>query len=331
MAAPTVVLTTGDPAGVGPEILVKALAERDWRASMRPLVVGSARVLREAIAACRLDLAVEEVERAADAPAGPGVVAVRDVPWQGRVPYGEIDPGSGRAAVDSIELACRLIRAGEADALVTGPINKEAIWAAGVQAPGHTELLADLLGVAREDVMTMFVIGKLRIFFLTRHLPLRAAIEALHVDLVAGGIRGIARHCGPLGIEAPRIAVAALNPHAGEGGKLGTEDRDILRPAVERCRGEGIDVVGPVPSDAVFFQCREGRFDAVLSLYHDQGHIAAKTIDFFGVVACQLGLPVLRTAAEHGTALDIAGRWIADPRGQVEAMRVATELAPRAA
>jgi 4-hydroxythreonine-4-phosphate dehydrogenase len=209
---------------------------------------------------------------------------------------------------------------------VTGPINKEAAKAGGLKHPGHTELLADLLGADPDDVFTMFVVGKLRIFFLTRHLSLRDAIDALTEERVHNGIVRVDELLGDLGVDEPRVALAALNPHAGEGGMMGDEEIRVLRPAVERAREAGVDVAGPVPADAVFHQGHEGRFDGVIALYHDQGHIASKTLDFFGTVSATLGLPVIRTSVDHGTAFDLAGRFEADARGQVNALRVAAEL-----
>jgi 4-hydroxythreonine-4-phosphate dehydrogenase len=214
--------------------------------------------------------------------------------------------------------------------LVTGPINKEAARAGGLEFPGHTELLADRFGVDADDVYTMFVVGKLRIFFLTRHLSLRDAIDALNVDRVHGAIVHVAKLLRDLGVEAPHVALAALNPHAGEGGMMGSEEIEILRPAVEAAREDGVQVSGPVPADAVFHQGHEGRFDGVISLYHDQGHVASKTLDFFGTVSATLGLPVIRTSVDHGTAFDLAGRWKADARGQIAALKVGAELAPGA-
>jgi 4-hydroxythreonine-4-phosphate dehydrogenase len=176
----------------------------------------------------------------------------------------------------------------------------------------------------------MFVVGKLRIFFLTRHLSLRDAIDALDEERVHGAIVHVDGLLRDLGVDEPTVALAALNPHAGEGGMMGDEEIRVLRPAVERARADGIEVVGPVPADAVFHQGHEGRFDGVIALYHDQGHIASKTLDFFGTVSATLGLPVIRTSVDHGTAYDLAGQWQADARGQIAALRVAAELAPGA-
>lgn len=341
MSAPLLALTMGDPAGIGPEIIVRALADPVARAGLRPLVVADARVIEQAVASTGAALAVRRVAGPADVAAGPdvaaagpdvaagpdGAVDVLDLDNVGSVDFGRVDGGYGRAAVTAIETACRLARAGQVDGIVTAPINKEAIRKGGSTFPGHTEMLADLLGVPAADVVTMFVLDRLRIFFLTRHASLRDTIDGLTEDGVRCGLVRVAELLGELGVDAPRIACAALNPHAGENGLLGREEIDILRPAVERARAEGVDAA-LVPADAAFFQAREGRFDGVLSLYHDQGHVAAKTVDFFGTVSCTLGLPVIRTSVDHGTAFDIAGKGIADARGQVAALRVAAALAP---
>ena len=191
-------------------------------------------------------------------------------------------------------------------------------------------MLADRFGVDSDDVYTMFVVGKLRIFFYSRHLSLRDAIDALNVDRVHGAIVHVNQLLKDLGVEEPHVALAALNPHAGEGGMMGDEEIEILRPAVEAARSDGVHVSGPVPADAVFHQGHEGRFDGVISLYHDQGHVASKTLDFFGTVSATLGLPVIRTSVDHGTAFDLAGKWKADARGQIAALKVGAELAPGA-
>lgn len=324
---PLVALTMGDPAGIGPEITVKALADPAVRATTCPLVVADARVMQRAVSASGLDLAVRTVAGPDDVRDEPGRVDVLDLANVTDVRFGEVSAEYGRAAVASIEAACALARGGRIDALVTAPISKEAIRAAGSRFPGHTELLADLFQVPAHDVMTAFVLDRLRIFFLTRHHSLRDFLDLLEVDLVLRGLRRVDELLRPLGVPLPKIALAALNPHAGENGLLGSEEGEILRPAVAAARDAGVDVTGPVPADAVFHQARYGRYDAVLSLYHDQGHIAAKTLDFFGTVSCTLGLPVIRTSVDHGTAFDIAGRGVADPAGQAAAIKVAAEFA----
>jgi 4-hydroxythreonine-4-phosphate dehydrogenase len=323
---PTLALTLGDPAGIGPEIMAKALAEGSCYDVLTPVVVGDRGVLAQVIDGAGLDVEIRTVDAPGDARGERGTVDLIDLDNMGEVRFGEIDAAHGRAALDWIEHACGLARDGAVEGIVTGPINKEAAKAGGLRHPGHTELLADLLGADPDDVFTMFVVGKLRIFFLTRHLSLRDAIDALTEERVHGGIVRVNELLGDLGVDAPRIALAALNPHAGEGGMMGDEEIRVLRPAVERAREEGIDVAGPVPADAVFHQGHEGRSDGVIALYHDQGHIASKTLDFFGTVSATLGLPVIRTSVDHGTAFDLAGRFEADARGQVNALRVGAEL-----
>ena len=323
---PTLALTLGDPAGIGPEIMAKALAEGSAYDTLVPLVVGDRGVLAQVVEGAGLDLEIRAVDAPGDARGERGAVDLLDLDNMGEVAFGEIDAAHGKAALEWIERACALARDGAVEGIVTGPINKEAAKAGGLKFPGHTELLADLLGADPDGVYTMFVVGKLRIFFLTRHLSLRDAIDALEEERVRGAIVHVDGLLRELGVDEPKVALAALNPHAGEGGMMGDEEIRILRPAVERAREDGVDVVGPVPADAVFHQGHEGRFDGVIALYHDQGHIASKTLDFFGTVSATLGLPVIRTSVDHGTAYDLAGSFEADARGQVNALRVAGEL-----
>jgi 4-hydroxythreonine-4-phosphate dehydrogenase len=322
MDRPTLALTLGDPAGIGPEIMAKALAEGSAYDLMKPVAVGTRGVLEQVIEGAGLELQVRTIGSPADARGERGTVELIEAGALERARFGEIDAEHGRAALDAIEKACSL----EVDGLVTAPINKEAARAGGLKFPGHTELLADLLGADPDGVFTMFVVGKLRIFFLTRHLSLRDAIDALTVERVHDGIMRVDGLLRELGVDDPHVALAALNPHAGEGGLMGDEEIRVLRPAVEQAREDGVKVSGPVPADAVFHQGHEGRFDGVIALYHDQGHIASKTLDFFGTVSATLGLPVIRTSVDHGTAFDLAGTWKADARGQVNALRVGAEL-----
>jgi 4-hydroxythreonine-4-phosphate dehydrogenase len=326
MDRPTLALTLGDPAGIGPEIMAKALAEGSAYDLLVPVVVGSRGVLEQVIEGTGLELQLRTIDSPAAARGERGTVDLIEAGTLERARFGEIDAEHGRAALDAIEKACSL----EVDGLVTGPINKEAARAGGLKFPGHTELLADLLGADPDGVFTMFVVGKLRIFFLTRHLSLRDAIDALTVERVHDGIVRVDGLLRELGVDDPHVALAALNPHAGEGGLMGDEEIRVLRPAVEKAREDGIKVSGPVPADAVFHQGHEGRFDGVIALYHDQGHIASKTLDFFGTVSATLGLPLIRTSVDHGTAFDLAGTWKADARGQVNALRVGAELAAMA-
>ncbi|MQA98377.1 MAG: 4-hydroxythreonine-4-phosphate dehydrogenase PdxA [Streptosporangiales bacterium] len=330
-SAPLLGHTLGDPAGVGPEITLKALAEPEVRRAARNVILGDAAIVERTAADLGLDLKIRRVTDPADVPTpdGTNVVYALHVGDAGPVEPGVVHERHGRAAVAAVGAACALAVEGRLDGIVTAPLNKEAIKAAGSPYPGHTEMLAELLGVGRGDVVTVFVLDRLRIFFLTRHLPLARAIAELSVEQVRDGLVRTDELLGELGFTDPTVALAALNPHAGENGLLGGEENAILGPAVEAARAAGVNAVGPVPADAVFHQARHGKYDGVVSLYHDQGHIAAKTLDFFGTVSCTLGLPVLRTSVDHGTAFDIAGQGIADPGGQVRAVLLAAELAPR--
>jgi 4-hydroxythreonine-4-phosphate dehydrogenase len=329
MSAPVIGITTGDPGGVGPEIVVKALANRATRQGIRPVVIGDRTVIEEAIAGCDLALDVAPIEAPGDATGQPGLLEIIDTAKiSAPVEFGCVRADYGAAAVTYITRAVELARAGQLDSIVTGPINKQSLRATSSPFPGHTEMLASLFNVELSQVMTMFTVARMRIFFLTRHHSLRNAIDLLDAEMVYAGIVRVNEVMADIGAPQPRIALAALNPHAGEHGLMGTEEDEILTPAVERARNAGVDVVGPVPADAVFAHCRAGRYACVLSLYHDQGHVAAKTLDFFGTVSSTLGLPIIRTAAEHGTAFDIAGKWIADPDGQIAAMAQAAELGP---
>jgi 4-hydroxythreonine-4-phosphate dehydrogenase len=214
----------------------------------------------------------------------------------------------------------------QVDAVVTAPINKEAIWAAGSEHLGHTEMLGALTGAAHST--TMFVVRGMKIFFTTRHTSLRQAVEQIERDRVASAIEQALTALRVFGHDEPRLAVAALNPHGGEGGNFGREEIDEIAPAVEDARSRGATVTGPVPADSVFHQALEGRYDGVLAQYHDQGHIAAKTVDFDGTVSVTVGLPILRTSVDHGTAFDIAGTGTASHRTMMAATLAAADLSP---
>ena len=326
---PLVGVTMGDPAGIGPEIVAKALAEPDVYRVSRPLVVGDLRTIAKIVSDLALPVAAESVAEPRAGRYACGTVDVIDLANVdvAALRMGVIQPEAGRAAGQAIERAIRLAQTGEIDAIATAPLNKEALWAAGYPYPGHTEMLAELTG-SRES-LTMFVIGALRIFFLTRHLSLRDAIDQVTRTRVAATLAVMAQVLAGLGIDAPRIVVAGLNPHAGEGGKMGREEIEEIAPGVEDARRTGLDVSGPVPADSVFHLAADGRFDAVLSLYHDQGHIAAKMTDFYKTVSVTTGLPFVRTSVDHGTAFDIAGKGVASAVSMVEAIRVAAELTAR--
>lgn len=318
-------ITMGDPAGVGPEIIVKSLLDASVYDGIIPVLYGDPAAFRQAARLVHWTGTMRVLNRAMDAEGVPGVLEVvptTDVGYD--MDYGKVSPEAGDMAVKAIQNAIEAAQNHEIEGINTAPINKEAMRKAGYPYPGHTEMLAELFSA--EHVVTMFVVENLRVFFLTRHHPLKEAIERLTIERVYEGIEQSLRYLRNLGFSEPHLAVAALNPHGGENGLIGSEEHDILIPAVARAQAAGMPVVGPVPADAVFYQARQGRFTGVLSLYHDQGHIATKTLDFNGTVSVTLGLPVIRTSVDHGTAFDIAGQGIADAHGQSEALRVCAEL-----
>ena len=324
---PLIVATAGDPAGVGPEIVVQAALDPDVQAHMRVCVVGERTALLAAGRALELDLALDVVDAPDRGSYEPITITVVDT---GTVPqalsWGEISAQGGVAAFAAVKTALGFLRSGAAAAMATAPIHKESLRMGTVPYIDHTSMLKGLTGAP--DVMTMFATGKLRIFFLTRHIALREVSAALTIEGVRQGIHSSVSHLATLGIKRPRLAVAALNPHGGEHGLFGDEEEDVLKPAIAQAQAETeAEVVGPIPADAIFHQGAEGAYDAVLSLYHDQGHIAAKTLDFHGTVSFTLGLPFLRTSVDHGTAFDIAGRGIVNAHGMKEALQAAATYA----
>ncbi|MEU4251501.1 4-hydroxythreonine-4-phosphate dehydrogenase PdxA [Amycolatopsis sp. NPDC026612] len=326
---PVLAVTLGDPVGIGPEITLKTLAEPEALQMAHGVAVGDAIVLERLVRHLGLHLEINPIATVADARFTTGIIDVlnlgvvrEDLPW------GEVNATAGAAAVGAIEVATRLAMAGEVDAVVTAPINKEAIWAAGSQHLGHTEMLGELTGSTRFN--TMFWVSGLKIFFATRHLSLRQAIDQITRENIEHAIREAYTALEVFGTEKPRLAVAALNPHGGENGKFGDEEIIAIAPAVAAARVAGLDVVGPIPADSVFHQGIQGRFDGVLSLYHDQGHIASKTYDFDGTVSVTVGLPILRTSVDHGTAFDIAGTGRASHGTMRAAFKAAATLAPYA-
>ncbi|WP_046468424.1 4-hydroxythreonine-4-phosphate dehydrogenase PdxA [Allosalinactinospora lopnorensis] len=310
---PTLALTVGDPVGIGPEITVRTLADAGGSAPARGVAVADPAVLRRAAAVCGLDVEVRALS-SWDLPAPrAGVIDCYDIGVLGdtELPWGEVDRRAGRAAVRAIEVATRAAMDTLVSGVVTGPINKEAIWAAGSEHLGHTEMLGALTGVTRQN--TMFVVRGKKIFFATRHVSLRQALDQTTEEQQIAQIGEALTALRVFGHDEPRLAVAAINPHGGENGAFGDEEIRHLTPAVQRARAGGAEVTGPVPADSVFHRLLEGHYDGVLSQYHDQGHIAAKTFDFNGTVSVTVGLPILRTSVDHGTAFDIAGQGVADP------------------
>lgn len=323
---PIILITMGDPAGIGPEITVKTLLQPEVYACCTPIVVGDVGLLQATAAQLRAAVQCRTTVMPRTVAGRRGTIEVIDLHNVdlATLQMGEISSEAGRASLEYIETAVDYAARGEADAVVTAPINKQAITLAGSHHIGHTEFIGALCGVA--DPLTMFWVRGARIFFLTRHLPLRQAVTAVTRASIVDAVATITKALQEIGVADPRIAVAALNPHASDGGLLGVEEAEEITPAIEAARARGIKAAGPIPADSVFHQAVEGRYDAVLSLYHDQGHIAAKTLDFYGTVSVTLGLPFIRTSVDHGTAHEIAGRGIANPTSLVEAIKVAADL-----
>jgi 4-hydroxythreonine-4-phosphate dehydrogenase len=299
------------------------------RECSRSFLIGDARVFQRALSVCGLSASLNRI-------AGPEALADRagviDVVHQDTadpdvLQMGKVQALGGEAAYAAIRASIDLAMAGRVAGVATTPINKESLKAAKIPFIGHTEMFAEHTG-AREE-MTMFTISGLKIFFLTRHLSLVEACRQITRERTLKGIENSMKALRQLGIEAPHLAVAALNPHGGEDGLFGREEMDAITPAIEAARARGMRVSGPVPADSVFHMARIGRYDAVLSLYHDQGHIAAKMMDFEKTVSVTLGLPILRTSVDHGTAFDIAGTGKASAVSMIEAIKVAAEYVVR--
>ncbi|QEX18368.1 4-hydroxythreonine-4-phosphate dehydrogenase 1 [Hypericibacter terrae] len=337
MTGPTsIALTMGDPAGVGPEIIVKALpafAPRLAAGELELILVGATECFREA--ARRLGTAFDPATIDSSSPrAGRAALLAAGVPTQAIKP-GVTSAEAGRLAFRAIEEAVRLAVSGRVDAIATAPLSKEALNLAGFHYSGHTELLADLTG-ARDSAM-LLLHGDMRVSHVSTHVALSEAVKRLTpqrlrrvVEMTVGALRR-------LGIERPRIAIAALNPHAGEGGMFGREDLEITTPVIAQLRAEGHEIEGPVPGDTVFVKLRGRRYDAVVAMYHDQGHIPVKLLGFsvdpvtgkwdaLSGVNVTLGLPIVRTSVDHGTAFDIAGKGIANERSLIEAIDCAIQL-----
>ncbi len=318
----------GDPAGIGAEVLAKSWEKRRTEGLPPFFAVGDPLAIESVWGG-----PVEIIEEPSVAPKAFGN-ALPVVRVGGGI---EVAPGTpsldgARNALDSLELAVGLARSGAASGLVTGPVSKAQLYAIGFSHPGQTEFVAERCGVSSELVAMMLAGPTLRVVPVTIHIPLRDVPGALTTDrIVAKGratIRGLQRQ---FGISQPKIAVAALNPHAGEEGALGSEEQDIIRPAIQRLRDEGHDVVGPYPPDIMFHEHRRGNYDVALCMYHDQGLIPLKMLHFEEGINITLGLPIVRTSPDHGTAFDIAGRDLADPRAMIAAIRTAGECARRLA
>jgi 4-phospho-D-threonate 3-dehydrogenase / 4-phospho-D-erythronate 3-dehydrogenase len=311
---PTIAVTIGDPAGIGPEVVLKALAGPQVRSLAEWKVVGDRIALTAAASSCGL------------AHDGVSKFAIIDPGLLGSAPIeaGALRAEYGRAAMNYVRIATEMCLAGQADAMVTAPLNKEAVTLSGEHFSGHTEYIAELCGV--EESRMLLSNERLSVIHVTTHVPLRKAVD-LKQERIVRTIELGSEAMQLMGKRQPRIAVCGLNPHAGEHGLFGTEDADVIQPAIEESRARGIPCEGPIAPDTVFLKGARGTYDLIVAMYHDQGHIPMKLINFEETVNISLGIPIIRTSVDHGTAFDIAGKNIADARNMVAAMKAALAMA----
>ncbi len=327
MLKPLIYVPMGDPAGIGPEIIVKAMANTSIYEVCRPVVIGDLKVIRKAAEFCNLNYTLRSIAKGEEGSYQPSVINIIDLNniEPSELQYGTVQAQNGVAAFEYITKAVEMAQNSELAAIATTPINKPALKAGNVDFIGHTEILAGLTNTP--DPLTMFEVRGLRVFFLTRHVSLRKACDMVSQDRLLDYIDRCTEALKSLGINQGTMAVAGLNPHSGDNGLFGTEEKEHIEPAISRAKALGYRVEGPVGADSVFHQALIGRYNSVLSLYHDQGHIATKTLDFERTIAITLGLPFLRTSVDHGTAYDIAGKGIASEVSMVEAILLAAKYA----
>lgn len=326
---PIIGITMGDAAGVGPEIIVKSLQSEDVYERATPIVIGDAKMLKKAADVLKVEVAVKSVAADGAFEAKHGEIACIDLDILPEdLPYGEVSAEAGNAAFEYLRTAIELANEGRIDAICTAPLNKEALHKGGHIYPGHTEILAELTGT--KDFSMMLSSPKLKVIHVTTHVGLLDAINMIEPDRVYKVIRLAHDTLRKSGVDNPKIGVCGINPHAGENGLFGYgEEEEKIIPAIERAIGEGVDVEGPLPADTLFFRAQRGDFDIVVAMYHDQGHGPIKVLGLEAGVNITVGLPIIRTSVDHGTAFDIAGKGIVDERSMLEALNQAVELAPR--
>ena len=328
VSKPRIAVPIGDPAGIGPEIAAKAAASEEVISTAEYLVVGDKRIMERAIRIIGVEnLKIHCVTDPGDGDYRPGILNLIDLANLSPEAYqtGTVDGKCGRAAYEYIKASVDLAMSGKVDAVATTPINKESLKAGNINYIGHTEIFGALTDT--KDPLTMFDTKGLRIFSLTRHVSLREMLDLIRKDRIIDYVRRCTDMLRKLGVKEGTMAVAGLNPHSGEHGQFGWEEVREIMPAVEALKREGYDVEGPIGADSVFHQAACGKYNSVLSLYHDQGHIAAKTLDFDRTIAVTGGMPILRTSVDHGTAFDIAGTGKASALSMIEAVTVPAKYA----
>ena len=328
MIRPLIAVPIGDPAGIGPEIVVKALNDRDVYEKCRPVLIGDKDVIKQAIGFCDLKLDINTITDAKDGKYEAGTLDLIDLNNVniGELQIGKVQALGGKAAFEYIKKSVDMAMNKEVDAIATTPINKESLKKAKINYIGHTEILADLTDT--QDPLTMFEVRGMRVFFLTRHVSLRQACDLVTKEKVLDYIIRCTKALEKLGVKDGTMAIAGLNPHSGEHGLFGDEEMKEIVPAIEEAKKMGYKVEGPIGADSVFHLALQGRYNSVLSLYHDQGHIATKTLDFERTIAITNGMPILRTSVDHGTAFDIAGTGKASKISMKEAILLAAKYSP---
>jgi len=326
--SPLIAVTMGDPAGIGPEVIIKALSLAEIHRLCRPVVVGDAGVMKNAMKVAKVSpLVLNEIKRIENGNFQNGIINIlnMDNVEASKLKTGKISAEAGRAAIKYVERATDLALEGKVHAIATAPINKEAVHKAGYKFDGHTELLAKRSGVT--NYAMMFLSDSIRVALVTTHIPLSQVPKELDRKKILSLIKLVDKELTKLLGKSPRIGVAGLNPHAGENGIFGTEDEKIIRPAVDEAKKSGIDVKGPISADAIFYLANIGMFDIVIAMYHDQGLIPLKLLSFNRSVNVTIGLPIIRTSVDHGTGFDIAGKGWANPGSMVQAIKVAAMMA----
>lgn len=318
----------GDPAGVGPEIVAKSVASKDVTAAAKCVIVGNKEVMDNAIKITGENLTVNVIDDVEQGDYREGILNLIHIDNMdmSQFAFGKVSGMCGKAAYDYIEKSIELANNGKVDAVATTPINKESLRAGGINFIGHTEIFGALTHT--EDQLTMFETNGLRVFFLTRHVSLREMLDMIKKDRIIDYVKRCTAALEKLGVTDGVMAIAGLNPHSGEHGLFGWEEVEEIVPAIEELKKQGYKVEGPIGADSVFHQAAQGKYSSVLSLYHDQGHIATKTLDFEKTIAITNGMPILRTSVDHGTAFDIAGKGVVSAVSMIEAILLAAKYAP---